>query len=349
MNKTVELMEKIPENLLVGNKNLETAVEVDKEGYLYCLHNKMFLSVAPNVYKLGQTSNMAKRLGHYITCYIEKPTIKYLSQKVKNKKLAEKVLFMRLEDKRCVSNREFFNCELNEIINQIEKVVNDVNNDLVDESILIKSIQPTVKEQNMTKRDKIANAKDIDRSEYDILKAQKTQLSVEDKLAIDRYELKKIWKLKELNEDFLFRWFGKTHVLKNLRYLLGKQILPLNDIDTIQKVTILKDMFLKLGFGNIEINKVVDNQTFTKGIATARKECKLFTEPTISHPLFGLGKYKINNIKTFMGFFNTIIKEWGLKIKKKPKMIKVKIDSQWKSKSLNNFILTYLDDISEYL
>jgi hypothetical protein len=91
-------------------------------GYIYCLYNPMFNYYGNNVYKLGQTANIKTRLNSYVTSYIDKPEYLLVSKLLINKKLAEDLLFVELDNYRICSNREFFKCDINIIKNAFELV-----------------------------------------------------------------------------------------------------------------------------------------------------------------------------------------------------------------------------------
>ena len=99
-----------------------------KKGYIYCLYNEMFNFYGKNVYKLGETNNIKKRLNSYTTNYIKKSEIILLSKELPNKKLAEKILFSLLNNHRICKKREFFDCELEKIKEAINKVENIFDN-----------------------------------------------------------------------------------------------------------------------------------------------------------------------------------------------------------------------------
>jgi len=103
-----------------------------QKGYLYCLYNEMFNFYGKNVYKLGETNNIKKRLNSYTTNYIKKSEIILLSKELPDKKLAEKILFSLLNNHRICKKREFFDCELEKIkeaINKVENIFDDNDNE----------------------------------------------------------------------------------------------------------------------------------------------------------------------------------------------------------------------------
>jgi mRNA-degrading endonuclease RelE of RelBE toxin-antitoxin system len=88
-------------------------------GYLYILYNPMFETYGNNVYKLGRTSDLNGRLKHYCTAYVEKSQYLYTSSPFDNCIHAEYTLFHLLRKYRMKNNREFFQCDINEIIGVI--------------------------------------------------------------------------------------------------------------------------------------------------------------------------------------------------------------------------------------
>src|SRR3989337_423313 len=101
--------------------NMFNTDEKDK-GHLYCLHNEMFDYYGKNVYKLGTSNNVDNRLNQYTTSYLENCQIKHISEKLDNKFYAESMLFFILDESRLKSSREFFRCELDIIIESMNKV-----------------------------------------------------------------------------------------------------------------------------------------------------------------------------------------------------------------------------------
>lgn len=95
----------------------------DYKGFLYCMWNKMFLSYGENVYKLGRTSCLSARLNSYATSYIEPCEFKYSTNRVfENSCHAERLLFFLLRRFRIKKNREFFNIDIDTIIETIKKI-----------------------------------------------------------------------------------------------------------------------------------------------------------------------------------------------------------------------------------
>jgi hypothetical protein len=107
--------DEIIEKLITENNKLKT--EIKDKGYIYVLHNDMF---GPNVYKIGCSANPERRLKDYSTAYVNPCSLKYVSKLFDYKYNAEKKIFKLIDKYRIRSNREFFNLELDELINNIQ-------------------------------------------------------------------------------------------------------------------------------------------------------------------------------------------------------------------------------------
>jgi hypothetical protein len=90
----------------------ETEEELkDIRGHLYCLFNVMFkLYGGDDYYKLGKAFDVPKRLASYSTYYPEPSEMLEESAMLRNKHLAERVLFTKLAQFRDKQRREFFKC-----------------------------------------------------------------------------------------------------------------------------------------------------------------------------------------------------------------------------------------------
>lgn len=150
------------------------------EGYLYILYNIVFIFYGENVYKLGKTMNMEKRLLGYTTSYLHPCDVIFKSALVKDRHIAEKILFDMLYKHRFNKNREFFMLDSNEIISTINHVVEMVNNNKYDEYIWNQDnavykeymVKKYPNKNNVSKED-INNAKDISKIEYNELICKK--------------------------------------------------------------------------------------------------------------------------------------------------------------------------------
>lgn len=98
-------------------------------GVLYCLWNPVYAHYGNNVYKLGCTGNLKKRLGQYTTVYVDPTEVKHESIKIHNHNIAEKILFHYLMDCRVAKNREFFRVDLQKVKDTIDKVAKEMTAD----------------------------------------------------------------------------------------------------------------------------------------------------------------------------------------------------------------------------
>ncbi len=136
-----------------------------KKGYLYCLYNEMFNYYGDNVYKLGETANIEKRLPSYTTPYLVPPVIKHTSDLLDDSQLAEKILFFELRECRVADNREFFRCELSKIKNVIDYISDLFSRKTVDDICkeydhILKTNKIICEDENVTEKiiNKIINA-----------------------------------------------------------------------------------------------------------------------------------------------------------------------------------------------
>lgn len=131
-----------------------TEIENQKTGYIYILFNEMYKFYGDDVYKLGKTNNIAKRLHGYVPSYIKHPEVKYLSKKVINYSLAEKMVFEKLKAFRIAKNREFFKItNLTETIIIIDDIIDNINNMDDDELITAYENIKNVSEANKQNED----------------------------------------------------------------------------------------------------------------------------------------------------------------------------------------------------
>jgi hypothetical protein len=116
--------------------NLNSKKEVKKEvknpnsGYLYILYNPIFKEYGKNIYKLGRTNNLINRMKSYTTSYIEPSKFLYTSIFFDDCIQAERILFFLLRRYRIRDKREFFNFELENIIETIQKIENCTTNQI---------------------------------------------------------------------------------------------------------------------------------------------------------------------------------------------------------------------------
>ena len=191
----------------------------------------------------------------------------------------------------------------------------------------------------------IINAEDLEEDDYNILvkKQEGGYATKDDKCAIEKHLYKLNFNVETIDEEFMKKYYGKIHVLKNLKYILNKEKINISDvlqcedgkvgfwnIKRAEMMDIIKDFIGSLGFDLNKINNVIiDKESFETNIKKCKQTNKLFTKPVKYRPLFELNKCKgdrLDSTKAFLGFINKILKEWGLKLQvlKKTKRIQKK-------------------------
>ena len=106
------------EDLLRKTHNLRAKQNQTEKHYIYVLHNSMFLHHGPNVYKIGYSKNIERRVQNYTTSYIDDPEIVYCKEVASQE--CEKQLHRLMDAYRIKKTREFFDCPLPKIIEFIE-------------------------------------------------------------------------------------------------------------------------------------------------------------------------------------------------------------------------------------
>ena len=226
----------------------------------------------------------------------------------------------------------------------------------------VKKTKKDTREKGNIYKEELLEANDINKVEYKaLLKKQKNNTaSRKDKVEIEKYVYKDKWNVKEINEEFLDKYYGKTHVLNNLRMFLGKTeikpyvttnkkdeyVLDFNKVKQKEKIKMIKQVIKKLGFEEINDNKLISKDDFEKNIQHIVNNCDMFTDINKSKPLFGINiKRNFISVKSFMGFINSVFKNWGFKIGRWGRRVKIKK----KTKELSYYKLIYINNIDLYL
>ena len=236
---------------------------------------------------------------------------------------------------------------------------------------VVEEVEPIKKTQIL--RDELLATKDIDAETYDwyMSKQKENRATREEKNAIEKYNYKLEWKIEKVDEEFLTSWFKKTHVLRNLKLILGhKELNPLvtldnnygetiklNNVKRLEKIKMIKELTNLLGFDLTQLGKniLISKETLTNNIKENIPDCEIFKKYDKSEILFGFRKGKINNIelveslKPFLGFANTILTNWGLRIYVKRNKTNVRKNGKRTSKVINNYFLNYYKDINKYI
>jgi len=309
------------------NKENNKDNKISIEGKLYCLYNEVYKFYGENVYKLGNSKDIKSRLNGYTTSYIKPCELKLESDIFRNKDLAESILFEMLKEYRITNSREFFKCDLLLIKEKIDEVTNLFNKHKDDNELEVYLKKNIIKKtKSIFIKQSIVEAKDIDEYEYQELlrKQQINQATHNEKLSIEKYCYKVNWDVEKVDKKFMDLAYRKTHVLLNLRTIIFNDN---KDIETIDKeyldyhktrrnerIIIVKDIIKELGYNSYIEKKLIVSNTFDENKENIIKNNILFTNQKFSLPLFGMKKRKILSIKSFMGFINSILKEYGFEI-----------------------------------
>lgn len=171
----------------------------------------MFDFYGKNVYKLGCTQNMKNRLGNYCTSSIDPYEIKYKSPVLKNKQLAEKILFAKLSNYRLTKIREFFKCGL-EIIKQeiddVTKLFKHLSDDQL-ESIVLENKNKSIEKY-------IIDADNITDAEYKKL-TNTPYITFGESCSVEKYKYSVIFKqnINDIDQKFMDKFFEKCSVKKD--------------------------------------------------------------------------------------------------------------------------------------
>jgi len=191
---------------------------------------------------------------------------------------------------------------------------------------------------------------DIDELTYDKLTADYTKdpLSLtEDQLySLERYLYKKYWGVECLDEVFLDSWYRKTIVLLNLRHIINGKVDGLVSFDTYKNKELkqynsrsleqrhelcemLKDLISTMGFDLDNIGKgcIISREVFEVNIVNCIESCKMFIDR---------GK-EFRTIKTFVGFVNSLLQDYGLCVRYRRKA------------DVMSYYLDYYLDIKKYV
>jgi hypothetical protein len=224
-------------------------------------------------------------------------------------------------------------------------------------------------------KDSVKNAEDIDKETYSeyLKKQMNNEATSEMKFAIEKYLYKKNWKVEELTDDFMNKWFRKTYMLHNLRLLLGFDIngeeMPWDetgaDLLTIdnetnkkylnydkakqkERIECISNLISFLGFALDDIGKtsMLSKEVYDQNRAIACKDAKIFKDKKLGL-LFDMKERTLTTNKACMGFLNNLLHEYGLYIKSDRKSV---YDKKTKKKIFTYFYyLDYISDIQIYI
>ena len=155
---------------------------------------------------------------------------------------------------------------------------------------------------------------------------------------------------------FLKEYARKTYILDNLRTLVKDTEVNIYDerddyllinfrkAEFLSKKEMIKGIINKLGFKIDDMSILLDKDTFTKNLEIISTDKELFGSEK-NRILFGFNKNTNKTVKSYMGFLNSVLKNWGIKINslKKNKKIRNKVTK------IYNYKLDYEDSYNNYL
>ena len=189
-----------------------------------------------------------------------------------------------------------------------EKIRDDILKCDIDDTDLLNSIDDITDEKfkYLLEKQKQSNADEID------------------KLQIKKYLIKSSLGVDKLDEAIL-EHYDSPFIIKKIEHLIDKtNIKNYNDNqtkETNKKVDIINDLIHKLGFKLFD-DKYISRQDFEKNIEDIIKTNELFINPKLATILFNSSKVNIKTNKQFLGFVNTVLENYKLKIQSKEVRVK---------------------------
>ena len=334
-------------------------------GYLYCIYNKMYDVYGTNIYKLGNMKNK-NRMNSYVTPYIDPIEIKFLSNKISDKSIGEKILFDILKEFRFRPNREFFQCDLS----IIKKAFDEVESILLKEPLdkLQELYNPMCKEQIINNMISIiddvydsetpnSSTPDISDSDIPNNSTPDGDCNIDDDVECDdlynnnqilynkfkhnNKQLEKKLKIP-LTPEIISKWYNKEYILDHALYALGKKHYDdshypyFSNIGTkIKYLNIILDVF---GFKSLlDQDTVVESDNKPNSILYNKMiNSKLLDKSNYSNIIKIFGKQeqskKIDDkfeVNKFIKLCNCVLNEFGFKIDSNRKSTKEKRKTIW--------------------
>ncbi len=202
-----------------------------------------------------------------------------------------------------------------------------------------------VKSENIINK-KISNSSDIaDVSTLEILKSKKnnnTSTELEN-YQLEKHFLKDFYDVKFIDNYFVNTYDKLKTNFTNLTYLLDDSNI---DNFTKNKVNLVKNLIVDLGWNNCFDSKILDKPTLTSNIANSIKSNKIFTDfYSIKHYFTYLKHIKTDTIKNTLSSISPVLKEFCISIKSKR--------SQSYNKGLRTenrfYSLSFINDIHIFL
>ena len=206
----------------------------------------------------------------------------------------------------------------------------------VDEPLEVKTKEDKTKcdieEFKINRNERILKTKDINEEQFEeYLKKQKEGKANENiNMKLDKHFIKKRLGVECLDIDILNKFVKnkETPIINNILYLIDANNIKKTDTnkykETIIKNELVKDIIDKLGFKLFKSDILVKETEFKTRVKNIIETNKIFTEKG-SRTLFKTYNYKvIESNKQFLFFINSILLNYGLKIRSERKRIKKK-------------------------
>ena len=222
--------------------------------------------------------------------------------------------------------------------------------------------------------EEIFNSKNVNKEEIGVHLNAKIggHATREDKLIIEKFMFKKEWKIdyfecdldkeiditnkKIVNLDFFKKYARNTYILNNFRTLINDTkidiyneyedslLIDFRKAEFLSKKDMIKGIINKLGFKLDDMNILLDKETFTKNLEIISLDKEYFGSDK-NRMLFGFNKNTNKTVKSYMGFLNSVLKNWGLCIGSKQKSFK----KTEKNNKENFYYLSYNDLYNNFL
>jgi hypothetical protein len=202
-------------------------------------------------------------------------------------------------------------------------------------------------EITVTKIDQILEAEDLTEEKFqECLNAQsKDKATKEQKMAVTKHMHKLALGLDSLNEDVLKK-FTMDSIKKFTSLIDIQNVKESNDNhkkEIIDKAKLINQLIRDLGFKNIFDNQTkLNRKEFLERVEAVTNNNIIFTNPLNTKVRFNLSKsFQINSSNKFLGFVNSILKDYNIKITQKRVTVNYKNDTVYN--------LTIINDINELL
>jgi hypothetical protein len=138
------------------------------------MYNEMFKFYGDDIYKIGKSKDIAKRMTSYTTSYIKPVEVKFISELCVDYNMCERIVFDKLKNHRITANREFFNMNIEKLVATIEESVANINHGigLVRTEKKSKRVTPVIEDVEPIILDEYLHVSEQDRNHgrYDQLK-----------------------------------------------------------------------------------------------------------------------------------------------------------------------------------